>query len=281
MRLSVLDNGHRPRVRLFFALSKAMSRVDMADVPKTLLYRPGFFGRPMLELSARAMRGPSFWTAGEREYIAMSVANWHQSSYCAESHTEMVRIAATGEIDAADPDSARPEVRAVLVLLEKVSRTPDRVAVSDVDRVRTAGVSDAAIVEALHVNLIWNVVNRLANAFGFQLREGQLQTGTRALHRFGYRFPAFLTRDGVAGDDPLAELRGLTANEPTDEALHAYATLVRDASHRITDGDLERLTAAGHSQDEIFEVTVIAAVTAALTSLDAGLHALQAAETPR
>lgn len=262
---------------MFFGLTKLMSRVDMSDVPKTLLYRPSFFGRAMLEHSAQAMRGRSFWTAGEREYLAMSNARWHQCPYCVTSHTEMVRIAATGEIDAADPGSARAEVRAILVLLEKVSRTPNQVSPSDVDPVRTAGVPDHAIVEALHVNLVWNVVNRLANAFEFQLSDGQLEKGTRALHRFGYRFPGFLTREGQAsGTDPIAELRRLVEDAaPLSEPLLSYATMVREASHRVTDADIERLTAAGHSEDEIFEVTVTAAVSAALTSLDAGLQALR------
>jgi hypothetical protein len=31
------------------------------------------------------------------------------------------------------------------------------------------GLTRAAVLDALHVNLIWTIVNRLANAFGFQL----------------------------------------------------------------------------------------------------------------
>ena len=298
MRLSILDNGHRLRARLFSAMTTLLSRVPMSDVPKTLLYRPEFFGRALLELSAAAMRGPSFWTAGEREYIAMVTARWHQCPFCVESHTEMVRIASTGEIDAANPDSARPQLRAVLGYLETVTRTPDQVTAADLERVRDAGVPDHAIVEALHVNLIWNVVNRLANAFDFQLRDGQLQKGTRALHRFGYRFPGFLTSGGdhqpqTSAGGPagsVAELRSvLNAPAATDPATRtaaatggplaepwaSYAATVRDASYRVTDNDIDLLTAAGHREDEIFEITVAAAVGAALRSLDAGLGGLR------
>jgi DNA-binding response OmpR family regulator len=40
--------------------------------------------------------------------------------------------------------------------------------------------------------------------------------------------------------------------------------MVRDASYRITDADIARLLAE-HSEDEVFEVTVAAAVGAALS----------------
>lgn len=47
--------------------------------------------------------------------------------------------------------------------------------------------------------------------------------------------------------------------------------MVRDASYKITATDIDRLTAAGYTEDQIFEVTVAAAVGAALRCFDAGL----------
>lgn len=189
MRLSILDHGHRRRVKLFLALTSATSRVDSPDIVKMLLYRPGLLTRPLLELTADAMRGPSYWTAGEREYLAMCTARLHQCPFCIDTHAELTRIAGHGEIDPDDPESARPQLRAVRRFLEPTSLTPDRSNAAEA----TAGLADVpehALQEALRVNLVWNIVNRLANAFGFTLREGQLHSGTRALHRFGYRFPS-------------------------------------------------------------------------------------------
>ena len=292
MRLSILDHGHRRRAKLFLALTSAMSRVDSPDIVKMLLYRPGFLTRPLLELTADAMRGPSYWTAGEREYLAMCTAQRHQCPFCIDSHAELTRIAGHGEIDPDDPASVRPELRAVREFLDLTTRTPDCANTTEA----TAGVGDLpehALQEALRVNLVWNIVNRLANAFGFTLREGQLHSGTRALHRFGYRFPSFLLAEGPATDhgDVVANLRHAVLDMPaiTDRALRAaaaagdplpdpwqsYAMTVRDASYRITDTDIDRLTAAGYSEDQIFEVTVAAAVGAALRSFDAGRNALE------
>lgn len=279
MRLSVLDGGHRLRAKLFLKITGR----DAPDIVRTLLYRPDFFARPLLAITADAMRGPSYWTPAEREYLAMRTAQLHRCPFCVDSHTELTRLAGHGEVDPDHPDSPRPELRAVRAFLDGTQQ-PDQLTVP-------ADVPRSAIQEALRVDLVWNIVNRLANAFGFELRGDQLHTGTRALHRFGYRFPPFLLTGGTDPNhaDPIANLRHavLTAPAVTAPALRqaaatgegatdpwrSHAALVRDASHRITDADLTRLR-ADHTEDEIFEITVAAAVGAALRTYDTATHTL-------
>jgi AhpD family alkylhydroperoxidase len=287
MRLSILDHGHRRRAKLFLTLTSAMSRVDSPDIVKMLLYRPGFLGDPLLELTADTMRGPSYWTAGEREYLAMCTAQLLQCPFCIDTHAELTRIAGQDEVDPDDPASARSELRAARAFLATVTLTPD-----PADATGVAGLPEQAVVQALHVNLVFSIISRLANAFGFTLREGQLHSGTRALHRFGYRFPRFLLADGqtTRHGDAVENLRHAVLEAPatTDPALRtaaatgdplpepwqSYATAVRDASYKITDTDIDRLTGAGHTEEEIFEVTVAAALGAAVHGFDAGRRAL-------
>ncbi|HEX3647843.1 MAG TPA: hypothetical protein VHV49_05410 [Pseudonocardiaceae bacterium] len=283
MRLSVLDNGHRLRARLFL---RATSR-DAPDIVRLLLYRPGFFARPLLAITAPAMRGESYWTPAEREYLAMTTARLHECPFCLDTHTEMVRIAGHGEVDPADPASARPELRAVRVFLDALHRDPDAATPPD-------GVPDAAVREALRVNLIWDVVNRLANAFGCTLRGDQLHSGTRALHRFGYRFPGFLLADGngAGGADPVADLRHAVFDAPARTTVElrrsavtgnglaepwaSYTATVRDSSYRITDAEVTRLVDQ-YGEDDVYEVTVAAAVGAALATYDAGIRSVEPA----
>jgi hypothetical protein len=59
------------------------------------------------------------------------------------------------------------------------------------------------------------------------------------------------------------------------EPLGSYAAKVRDQSYRITDTDFAGLTTAGQSDDAIFEITIAAAVGAALQRLDAGMRAVR------
>ncbi len=70
MRLSQLENGHLPhhRVLLSFIAWRLGGRAP--DILKVLYYRPRLFGRPMNQLFKELLRGPSEWTAAERELIA-------------------------------------------------------------------------------------------------------------------------------------------------------------------------------------------------------------------
>jgi hypothetical protein len=77
-----------------------------------------------------------------------------------------------------------------------------------------------------------------------------------------------------------AELIGnlRAAAQPDREAppqFDTYLRTVRSGACAVTDADVEALKAAGYSEDEIFEQTVSAAVSAGLLRLDAGLRALE------
>ena len=55
--------------------------------------------------------------------------------------------------------------------------------------------TDEAIVDALHVNLIFNIMNRLANAFDFSWDSDQhVRVGAQVIHRISYRLPRILAR---------------------------------------------------------------------------------------
>jgi hypothetical protein len=70
LRLSVVDSGHAPPEAAVLATIRERSGHEPLGVVKTLLYRPELFGRPFSEALDRAMRGPSEWSAGERELFA-------------------------------------------------------------------------------------------------------------------------------------------------------------------------------------------------------------------
>jgi alkylhydroperoxidase family enzyme len=78
-------------------------------------------------------------------------------------------------------------VRSTLGFLEKLTLSPAEVGPVDVAPLRSAGLSDQAIEEALYVCFLFNVMDRLADAFDFRLpTEEGFQRNGRLLHTIGY-----------------------------------------------------------------------------------------------
>ena len=195
MRLDILERGHRLPAKVFQRVAALVFRHELDDVAKTAMHRPAFWGRPFFELGGEVLRGPSFWTPGEREYFAAFSSRLNQCPFCLRVHTETTRIESRGEVYIDQPSPGRPELLAVLPLLEKVSQAPDTVTSADVARVREAGVPDEAIVDALYVNFIFNTVNRMANAFGWSWESDEhARAAAKAIHRFRYQLPGFIMR---------------------------------------------------------------------------------------
>jgi len=200
MRLKILQQGQSRRNRVAMRLMGAVAGGEPDDVIKTSLYRPEFFGRAWIDLLRAVMRGPSDWTPGERELFAAFVSRLNTCHFCVGIHTNTARLTLDPTITVERLDQWRqagfkPRIAATLALLEKTTLTPDAVSPADIAPLRAAGVSDSAIVDALQVGFVFNVVNRLANALDFEYgtEANALKTAT-ILNRIGYQLPGFLLR---------------------------------------------------------------------------------------
>jgi alkylhydroperoxidase family enzyme len=76
------------------------------------------------------------------------------------------------------------------------------------------------------------------------------------------------------GDTSPAQRQAIFTGEPVAGTLGDYIAMVRTASYRVTDADIERLRQAGLTEDAILEATIAAAVGTATDVLDCGLQAL-------
>lgn len=77
----------------------------------------------------------------------------------------------------------------------------------------------------------------------------------------------------VGGDAPV-DITSLP--EPLQRYLHKVAL----HAYRITDDDIDELRAVGHTEDEIFELTLSAALGAGRARLDLGLSLLRQGGDP-
>ena len=107
----------------------------------------------------------------------------------------------------------------------------------------------------------------------------------------GGRYAAYTTRlvDGVLaspGHTPAELRRAVLARafgapgEDIPPALAAYIDKVARHASTVTDDDVAALQRAGHSDDALFELTVSAALGAALGRLERGLAALRGESSP-
>ncbi len=84
-------------------------------------------------------------------------------------------------------DLLRPEVQAILPFLEKLTLLPEEVGPDDVKPLREAGLTDEAIRDAIGVCAAFNVIDRLADSFGFDVPPpAQMRGAARFLLRKGY-----------------------------------------------------------------------------------------------
>jgi alkylhydroperoxidase family enzyme len=73
----------------------------------------------------------------------------------------------------------------------------------------------------------------------------------------------------------IAELRAIVAaTETPAPELAPYLAKVHERAYTVTDGDVEKLKAAGVTEDLIFEQTVAAAIAEGLRRYDAAMKAI-------
>ena len=193
MRLAILDSGHSFGTKALFALIRAVSRQPVLDVIKLVKYRPDFYGAPMQRVTHEAMRGPSAWSVGDRELMAALIAKTNGCEWCVKAHGAVaVGAFRDGKKVAAvlsDLDTAAIEepLRATLRMLRKLSRE-GTVDADDMRAVLAAGASRQQIEDALAVSFSFNVIGRLADAFGFDVPSPRaFEAGAKYLLARGYR----------------------------------------------------------------------------------------------
>jgi alkylhydroperoxidase family enzyme len=81
-----------------------------------------------------------------------------------------VVTAALADVDSAPIDE---RLRETLRFLRKLTLEPDAVAPADTERVLAAGVSREALEDAIHVCALFNVIDRIADALGFDLPDAE------------------------------------------------------------------------------------------------------------
>jgi len=70
MRLDSVERGHAPEQAAALDAMRQKFGTEPMGVQKTLRYRPEIFGDAFSDALQETLRGPSDWSAGERELFA-------------------------------------------------------------------------------------------------------------------------------------------------------------------------------------------------------------------
>lgn len=193
MRLGILNEGYELRTKLLFGVIQLFSRQPVPDAARVTFYRPDFYGAQAKALTHSAMRGPSSWSVADRELMAAYVSRMNDCPFCIGAHTATATQASGNKAAVAaalaDVDSApiQEGLRATLRMLGKLTRD-GQLSADDVRAVLETGVTRQQIEDALAVCYTFNVTNRLANAFGFEIMSPEgFEAGAKYLLSRGYR----------------------------------------------------------------------------------------------
>lgn len=175
MRLKIVEHGRTLADKLKLGMIRLMARIRVPDVLRVIIYRPKFFGTPYYAWTQAMMRGPSEWNIGERELFAAFTSRTNQCRYCVGHHRATSSQVFGNErlVQAALDDwhtaPLNEKTKVMLGFLEKLTWEPHNIGTGDVSPLRAAGLSDAAIEDAIHICAGFNIINRIADALDFEL----------------------------------------------------------------------------------------------------------------
>lgn len=170
---------------------RVFSRHRVVDAVKLALYRPDFYGAG--PATHAAMRGPSTWSVADRELMAAYVSKVNRTEFCIAAHSATASIAFGDEhkvsATLANLETAPLEepLKATLRLLGKLTRD-GIVQADDIRAALAAGASQQQLRDAFAVCFAFNVTDRLADAFDFDVDDREAITaGANYLLSRGYR----------------------------------------------------------------------------------------------
>lgn len=148
--------------------------------------------KPLIEFHEVLLRGPSPFTAAERELLAAYVSRLNHCRYCHGVHTataERLGIVA-GAVDrlVEDIESApvSERMKPVLHFARILTRAPSSLRKADADAILAAGWDETALYHAVAVTALFNFMNRLVEGLGIELDPAYLEVASRRLAERGY-----------------------------------------------------------------------------------------------
>ena len=154
----------------------------------------------LVRFTEEVMRGPSPLSPGLRELIGAYFSKKNQCSFCSDSHAaaaaEFLEEDLVDEV-LRDLESSRLDDahKALFRYVAKLAEHPERVVVSDINKLKDAGWSEEAIYDALTVASVFKFYNTWNNGSGVQnMKTSDYLYSGKVLNTLGYCMDFKLTR---------------------------------------------------------------------------------------
>ncbi len=174
MRLPEIERGDGFVNRLLISFISMVSGMRLPDAARVAFYHKDFFGVPMGAWTQAAMRGPSPWSVAERELMACMVAKWNACAFCLGAHgavaaKKMQRPAVDEVISDFRTAPISGRLKSALAFLEVMTLRPKDLKEEHAKAALSAGVSPEALMDAIAVGTLFNIVTRYADALDFAM----------------------------------------------------------------------------------------------------------------
>ena len=174
MRLPEIDRGDGFANRLLIRFISVVSGMRLPDAARVAFYHKNFFGSPMGAWTQATMRGPSVWSIGERELMAAMVAQWNSCAFCVGAHGAVAaKTMQRPFVDSVLADYRAAEIsealKAALAFLEIMTLRPAELSAEHAKAALRAGVTAAALKDAIAVGAVFNIITRYALALDFAM----------------------------------------------------------------------------------------------------------------
>jgi uncharacterized peroxidase-related enzyme len=152
-------------------LDEVLKDAPVSGIQRVLTYHSSLFGEPFSAFAQAVLRGPSFWSVGERELFATFVSAKDQCPFCTGAHSAIASLALNETVVKAVLQDWRTapvseQMSVTLGLLEKMVLAPVEIGPEDIEPLLAAGLSAEAIEDALAICTLFSIINRLADSFG-------------------------------------------------------------------------------------------------------------------
>lgn len=149
--------------------------------------------RKLIEYHEEVLRGPSAFSAAERELIAAFVSALNGCRYCRGVHAATAEAMGCepGVVEALMLDIATAPVEArlkpVLAYARVLTETPDGVREAHVEAMRAAGWDDKAVHDAASVCALFNFMNRFVEGLGVRGDAKYFRQAAERIAKTGYK----------------------------------------------------------------------------------------------